>query len=475
MRGEKLLLYLAVLLLVAGGYFYSESRYSRQAAQEKAAKQVFKVKVSDINALTLKSDKGEIQLQRVAATEKLPAPSTSATPVPSPQAGEWQITKPIAVKADELTINSLLSALTELKLQRHLDEVSSDKLKEFGLEKPIFTLEFQIADQTHQLHFGHKVPGDQNIYAQKDTDPRVLLIRFTDKETLARTLTDLRTKKIFTFTPEQVTEIRLIRNQDRLTLQKTEASEWTPGEQLKAKLRTDKINALLGQISGAKALEFVAEKADDLKKYGLVPSPTLRLTLMNGKQEETLLLGNKQGERYYAQISGTSPIIQVDKSLLENLPASYEALEDRRLWAGQDAEVQKVIWGTPDKQITAVRDKNGWNIQMPDKPPHRESTMKFSLALWRLKDMEYSRLQNSVDNKNSAPVFTLQLLGPEDKRLFRLEEFAGEKDQIKVIFSQGEKTLTTLIPAKALAQLKETLEGLTASAPKNQEKSPATK
>ncbi len=42
MSGKKLLFYLVVLLVVAGGYFFSEFRHSRQAAQEKAAKQVFR-------------------------------------------------------------------------------------------------------------------------------------------------------------------------------------------------------------------------------------------------------------------------------------------------------------------------------------------------------------------------------------------------------------------------------------------------
>lgn len=475
MRGEKLLIYLAVLLLVAGVYFYSESRHSRQVAQEKAAKQVFQVKADEITALTLKSDKGEIQVERVGAPVKSPPSATSATPAPEPPAGEWQISKPIAVRADNLTINSVLNALADLKIQRQLGEMPGETLKEFGLEKPIFTLEFQAAGKTHQLRFGNKAPGDQNIYVQKDTEPRVLLIRLSDKETLDRTLTALRTKDIFSLSPDKITEFRVIRNQERLTFQKASPSGWTPGDQIQTKLRTDKVNSLLNQIAGAKALEFVAEKADDLKKYGLVPSPTLRLTLMSGNEEETLLLGNKQGERYYAQISGTSPILLVDKALAENLPASYEALEDRRLWAGQEAEVQKMVWGPPDKQITAVRDNNGWNIQTPDGKSHREAAMKFSLAFWRLKDMEYSRLQNSSDTKNKAPVFTLQLLGPEDKSLFRLEELASEKDQVRVSFTQGEKTLAALIPSKGLTQLKETLEGLATGPQQNQEKKPETK
>ena len=70
MSGQKLLLYLAVLLLVAGVYVFSESRHARQQAREKESKQVFQVKVAEIKALTLKSDKGEIELQRVSDTGK---------------------------------------------------------------------------------------------------------------------------------------------------------------------------------------------------------------------------------------------------------------------------------------------------------------------------------------------------------------------------------------------------------------------
>ena len=370
--------------------------------------------------------------------------------------GEWRLSKPIIAKADELTINSLLSALTDLKMQRRLDEVSGDKIKEFGLDKPQFTLEFQADGQTHEIRFGHKVPGDQSIYAQKDAEARILLIRIPDKETLDRTVTDLRTKKIFSLPPEKVTQIRLIRH-DSLILQKTASSGWVAENNSPIKLRADKINSLIDQISSARALEFVAEKADDLKKYGLVPSPALRLTLLTGdQQEETLLLGSKQGNRYYAQVSGTTPITLVDQTLVEKLPSSYETLEDRRLWSGPDTEIQKVVWGAPNKLITAVRDPNGWSMFNADNSPARqESAMKFSLAFWRLKDLEFTKLLPATDiKKEKGSVFSIQLFGAEDKSLFKLEEFSEEKDLAHVTFSQGDKTSTGLIPAKSLNRFK---------------------
>jgi hypothetical protein len=477
MRGEKLLLYLAVLLLVIGVYFYTESRHSRQLAQEKTAKEVFQVKLADINALSLKNDKGEIVLQRIADTAKPASPAPAEKPAPAPPTSEWRLTKPVSAKADELTITSLLSALTDLKMQRHLDNVPNDKMKEFGLDNPLFSLEFQAGGQAHQLRFGHKAPGNQSYYAQKDSEPRILLIRVADKETLDRTLTALRSKNIFSLSPDKVTEIRLIRQDGRLILQRSASSGWTPENRLPLKLRSDKINALLDQLAGAKALDFVAEKAEDLKKYGLVPSPALRLTLLAGGQEETLLLGSKQGDHYYAQISGTAPIILVDQSLLDKLPTSYETLEDRRLWTGADTEVEKIVWGTPDEQMTAVRDQNGWSIMNEDKAPaRRESSMKLSLVFWRLKDLEFTRLLPAADaKKDKTPLFTLQLFGPEAKSLFRLNEITTDKDQVQVVFSQGDKTSAGIVSAQTIAQLKDALSGLAAPVAPKQEKPAAGK
>ena len=442
---------------MAGGYFFSESRHNRQLAEEKTAKEVFQVKLAEIKALALKNDKGEIVLERVAEPAKPAAKAPAENPTPAPPADEWRLTKPVSTKADELTITSLLDALADLKMQRHLDNVAKDKIKEFGLDKPLFTLEFQAAGQNHQLRFGHKAPGNQSYYAQKDSEPRILLIRVADKETLDRTLTALRSKKIFSLSPDKVTEIRVIRQDGRLILQRSASSGWTPENRLPLKLRSDKINALLDQIAGAKASDFVAEKVDDLKKYGLVPSPALRLTLLAGGLEETLLLGSKQGDRYYGQISGTAPIILVDQSLLDKLPTSYEALEDRRLWTGADTEVQKVVWGAPDKMMAAVRDQSGWSIMNGDNSPaRRESPMKFSLVFWRLKDLEFTKLLPAADTKNDKnPIFSFQLLGPEAKSLFRLDEIKADKDQVQVIFSQGEKTSGGIIPAQTFTQFKE--------------------
>lgn len=471
MSGKKLLVYLGILLVVGGGYFFSEYYHSRQAVQEKAAKQVFQLKADEVQSITLQSDKGQIKIERLPAPSEAPGPSAAvpaasspvpaATPPAAAQTPPWQLTAPIKSATDDLTLTSLLTALVDLKVERRLDAVTPERLKEFGLDKPLFSLTFEAAGQSHQLRFGHKVPGSQNLYAQKDDDPQILVLRQSDKETLDRNLTALRAKNIFTLKPAEITALRLIRPQEKLIIHKTGPEVWTPGTPLQLKLREDKIKALLGHLANARAIDFVAERAEDLKKYGLAPTPALRLTLLRDGQEETLLLGGQQGDRYYAQVAGKAPIFLVDKTLVERLPQSYDALEDRRLWSGTEAEVQKVTWGSPDQQSVAVREKDDWKLQTWDNQTVQQSAMKFNLALWRLKELEFSRfLQNAVELEKTNPLFTIQLLGPDNRLLFRLAEFAQEKDQTLVMFTSGDRTQAAAISSQTLKEVKELLNRL---------------
>jgi len=462
MSGRKLLVYVAILLIVVGGYLVSEYYQTRQAVQAKAARQVFHFKAEELQAVVLKSDKGEIRLERQAA-EAAPAAAPTGGEAAAPAAPPWRLVAPINAATDPLTMNSLLTALTELQVERRLDEVSPERRGDFGLDKPIFTVEIVAGERTHQLRCGRQVPGSQSIYAQVDEDPRVLVLRQSDKETLDRTLTALRAKEIFTLKPAEVTEIRLSRGQGKLVFRKTGPETWEPAATLQVKLRQDRINALVRQAAAVRALDFVAEKAEDLKKYGLAPAPTLRLTLLRDGQEETLIIGGQQGERYYAQAAGKAPIFLVDKALVEALPASYEALEDRRLWGGAETEVQKVIWGPPERQTVAVREKEGWTIQTGDQKTIQQSAMKMNLAFWRLKELEFIRLlPNAADLDQATPAFTLQLLGADNALLFRLAEYAADKDQIKVVSTVGNDVRAATVAAGAWQEVKDLLHRLAA-------------
>jgi hypothetical protein len=430
MKGRKLLPYLLILLIVGGGFVFSEYYQSRQLAQEKEAKKVFHLQEKDLVSLTLKEDKGTILLQKKGA--------------------DWEIVQPITSRTDSFTLTSLFSSLTGLEKQRELP-VAPDKLKDFGLDKPAFTLEIKEGEKTRQLKIGQKTPGDRSFYAQLDQDNHIFLINAADKEALDRDLTALRDKAIFTLSPEKVTEVILQTPKSEMALKKTNSSHWIITGQPQTKIRSDRVETLLRQLTMAKALAFVAEKPTDLKKYGLEPAPAARLTLSQEKQTETLLLGGRQQERYYAQKKGVTPVFLVDKDLYLKMPVSPGQLEDRRLWSGKEDEVRKITWGSPDKRFEAVKEKEAWKITAPDGKEQEVPEFRLGLALAKLKEIDYSRLLAPNSPVSGTAKFSLQLKGSEDKLLFTLEEFpSSTSGQVQVKAVQGDETTIALIPDQAI-------------------------
>ncbi|MBW1952475.1 MAG: DUF4340 domain-containing protein [Deltaproteobacteria bacterium] len=440
---KKLLPYLVVLLVVAGGFFISEHYQSQKEAEEKAAKKVFAVPADKITAITLKRDGREIKLTKNK---------------------KWQIIQPLPTPADDFAVNSLRDTLAGLEKQREI-EVEPEKLVDYGLDHPDLIVDFAADPKTYQLRIGHKVPGGRGYYAQPDATGKVLLISAIDKEALDKNLTALRDKTVFTISPEKANALEVRTAKVDLTLKKTSPETWVWEDHPQTRIRTDRVESLLRQLRNLRAQEFVSEKPENLEIYGLAPVPAARITVSQDKQKETLLLGAKKGKLCYAHKTGRLPIFQVDRELLEGLPTSASQLEDRRLWRGKEAEVEKMNWGPPDQQVKATKEKDDWRLTFPDGRVEKKPAMRLGRVLWRLKELEYERLVPSTNPSPKDPKFSLQLIGSQDKPLLKLETFdAKEPDLLRVRSIQGEQTLDALVSKKSLAAWRQELGNLLTTA-----------
>jgi Domain of unknown function (DUF4340) len=107
-----------------------------------------------------------------------PTPSPTASPNLIPQAiavervaGQWQLSAPLKVPANEPTVAFLTNLLTTTQRDRTLN-VSPDRAAEFGLDKPTGTIGITLTDQQkHKLVLG-KLSFDRTwLYALIDPDP----------------------------------------------------------------------------------------------------------------------------------------------------------------------------------------------------------------------------------------------------------------------------------------------------------------
>ena len=270
MRGLRSTIALLVVLLGLCAYIYFvtfEDAGDRDERQER----VFAALDADkIDEIKVKSESGE---------------TTSV----KKDGGTWQVTAPLAAKADETEIGSITSNLSTLEITRIVDENPAD-LKEYGLDSPRVEIEFKASGDKdygdyHRLFIGGKSPTGGDLFARRDAEKRVILVPAYTDPIFNRSTFDLRDKTLLTFDREKVDRIAVSADgpgETSLELAK-DGTDWKLTKPTVAIADLSAVDTLLGQVQGAAMKSIVAEQATpaELKQYGF-DKPQGTLTLHTG-------------------------------------------------------------------------------------------------------------------------------------------------------------------------------------------------
>jgi hypothetical protein len=423
---RRLLPYLVLFLALLGLYAGLSWHQSRQEAEKREAKKIFQVKPGEISGLVLKRGKEEVRLDK--------------------KDGVWMITKPLKMRADTAMVETMLSILAHLQKERDL--VGAPDLKTFGLDKPPLVVEFTGPKKSGRLVIGNATPGNMGYYAYRDQDSRhLLIINPGNKSSLDRPLGDLRDKTIFAYAPGKAKSLNVkIGGAKPVHLEKEADGSWRWVGREKFPLRQDRVEELLRFLQTAKVKEFVSDHPKKLASYGLA-SPQGEVAVVQDKKTERLLLGTQAKGGDYARKAPDGPVVVADKDLLAHIAKTLLTLEDRRLWRGEAAAVQKVVWGPPGKTWVAVKEKDFWKITAPGKQELKQPAVRLEVGLWKLQALELERPAASKGSQGK-PVYGLELLDGAGKPLFHLEELGRQKGkEVLVRVKAGDKTLTGLVAA----------------------------
>ena len=447
MTPRRLLPFMAVFVALAAAYFLLEWHSGRTAREEAEAKKIFSVQGQDITAITIKHPGEEIHLVR--------------------EGTDWHLDQPIKERADALTMNALLAALSEMRLSRDLG--TEKDLKPFDLDQPPLVVSFKVGDKSYTLDIGKKSPGGQGYYAKRDQDPRVLLIDASTKESLDRPLADLRNRALFSFSFDKVNALRVKTGANQVAFEKKDGA-WTFVGTRPFKIYPERLERLLRFVSLARVKEFVPEPLKDLKTYGLAP-PAVAITVVTDKGDQTLSLGARKDSECYARQGDQGPVVLMDNLLLDLLTSPLESvaglrqnplwenvrgvfptyLEDRRLWTGDIKDVVSLAWGPPGKTWTAAKSGEDYQLTGPDRQELRQPAMRLELILLKLRELEVDRL---LTGKSEGQVkYSVELRNAKGESLFRLEDLGVQNGQEKVRYTlAGESPQEALVLKAAYDQ-----------------------
>ena len=79
---------------------------------------------------------------------------------------KWQIVKPIMAQADQNEVETLISSLKSMKMERVVEDKAQD-LKIYGLEDPEVRVSLKLKDHEEHLLLGDQAPVGATVYAKK--------------------------------------------------------------------------------------------------------------------------------------------------------------------------------------------------------------------------------------------------------------------------------------------------------------------
>jgi hypothetical protein len=301
---------------------------------------ILAVKEADISKFDLKKN----------GTEQVGGERTSA--------GQWRITSPTPLAADQSAVSSFLGIFSSLNSERVVEEKASN-LASYGLDAPKLEVDLtEKQNKTQKLLLGDDTPAGNGMYAKLDGDPRVFTVPGYDKTSIDKSANDLRDKRLLTLDADKISQVDLLAKKQEIAFGRNK-DEW---QILKPKpLRADgsAVDELVSALTDAK---MQLDASDDPKKNAsafaaAAPVATAKVTAESGTQE---LQVRKSKNDYYAKSSVLEGIYKVPSTLGQALDKKLEDFRNKKLFDLGSDDPNKIEFRDGSKTYFLTRSGEDW-------------------------------------------------------------------------------------------------------------------
>jgi uncharacterized protein DUF4340 len=347
MKGRGLLVAAIVLAALSGTLYWSNHRKAAPSSVSSSSTpapetppKVLEVKPADVT---------DIKISKKGAEDLTLAKN---------DAGQWQITSPKLLPADQDAVSSLLSTLSPLNSDRLVEEKATD-LSPYGLAQS--SLEVSIAEKNQKfedLVVGDDTPAGSGAYVALAGSPRVFIIASYHKSSLDKSLNDLRDKRLLTFDSEKLSRIELTAKKETIEFGRNK-DQW---QILKPKpLRADQyaVEDLVRSLHDAK---MDLGTSDDEKKIQSAfnsgtPVAAAKLTDVAGTQELQI---RKNKDDYCAKSSTVAGIYKVSSSVGTATDKSLDDFRNKKLLDFGFVDPDKIEIHDGAKSYFLTRNGSDW-------------------------------------------------------------------------------------------------------------------
>ena len=404
MKSRSTLILLALVVVVGGLVVLDHYKGTPTEDEQAKGRRLLRIEVADITRMELVGTNQTIVLEK--------------------SGDRWSITQPLAVRADDATISSILYELEFAERERTLTEkeLGGVNLAEFGLAPPRLQAKLHGKNTDVTLLVGDDTPSKDALYVQVAGHKPVYVTRKSILDRLEVGLDRLRSRTAIEFTPSAATRFE-IRAADRIIeLAKVPATaapaeqRWSITRPLVARADQRKVNDLLADLSALHIQQFVSEDPKDVHAYQL-DGPQQELTVWSGDTGKTLLLGHSPtGEPavVYAKLKSAESIFTVSADAARKFAVQINDLRDPRILEVADTDVygMELLRGTTKTVLARTNDT--WNVTAPVAIAAEQSVVRRLLTQLRTLAAKQFTVDVTTDLDRyglAAPTATVTLLG----------------------------------------------------------------
>lgn len=279
--------------------------------------------------------------------------------------GTWRILQPIDTDADQPSLELIASGLAEA----HLDAAAPgtpDRLRVFGLDPPIVSVEFQLANGAkHTLKLGGKDFTGMSVYAIVDGAKDVALLPQSLLFATGKTVDQLRDHTVLHIVSGEAASFDLKNSSGQLSASR-DKEDWIFTKPAITLADAGGVNTFLGGVGSAKMTAIVSETPDKLAKYGLA-APAITFSSVDAKgKSSTLLVGKKDGEEYFARDAARPMIFRINAGLYKTLMETYSDLRDKKLVHFDPSQMNRVeLHNANGTMVCTRKSEEEWTIEAP--------------------------------------------------------------------------------------------------------------
>lgn len=344
--------FIVLLLLVIGlgGYVYIVEFKGEETRQQEAdaEKQLFKVKLEEVQSLEILNSHGTFAFARVE--------------------GKWKLTQPADYDADVRAVEDAIFGLDALRFEKVVEE-SATELTPFGLATPSLKISAKTTGGELTLLVGDEAPFGAGRYVAKAGDQKVYLSNYPLRDRIDKDLLGWRDRKLLNFALADVQSLTLRGTQEDgsawggLNL-KREGERWVSAHDAKFVVDGGAVDALLYDLQGLQTVAFTGQTDGSL--FGLqTPRLQARVELGESKGALELLLGAPFGEekRLPAVRSLGEEIRLIDGAVLSKLMKGPQDLRDSRVLNLKRLDITRLEFKLGDQTLVANREADAWKLE----------------------------------------------------------------------------------------------------------------